>query len=146
MNIMRPDVALFGEKDFQQLVLITRMVATLNLPVKVMGVPTVREDDGLAMSSRNAYLSAQDRARASVIPRATAAAIAAAESGARAGEVIAAAEDLLERESGVEVDYVALSDPDFGPAPAEGPARLLVAAKIGAPRLLDNVALVLGQR
>jgi pantoate--beta-alanine ligase len=143
MNLMCPSHAVYGEKDFQQLALITRMVASLNLPVVVVPVPTVREPDGLAMSSRNAYLSADDRATAAVIPRATAAAVAAAESGARAGDVVAAAEQILEAEPGVELDYVALSDPEFGHAPAEGPARLLVAAKIGPPRLLDNVPLVL---
>lgn len=143
MNIMRPTHAVYGEKDFQQLALITRMVASLNLPVTVIGVPTVRESDGLAMSSRNAYLSTDDRATAAVIPRAIAAAVAAAESGARAGDVVAAAEQILEAEPGVELDYVALSGPEFGQAPAEGPARLLVAAKIGPPRLLDNVAIQL---
>lgn len=144
LNVMRPDIAIYGEKDYQQLVLIRRMVATLNLPVEVVGAPTVREADGLAMSSRNAYLSDEERAIASVIPRATAAALAAANDGAAAAEVVAAAENLLEREPGVETDYVAVVDPDFGPAPTSGPARLLVAAKVGPPRLIDNIPLVLG--
>lgn len=144
MNIMRPAMAIYGEKDFQQLALIRRMVATLNLPVEVVGAPTIRESDGLAMSSRNAYLSDEQRQVASVIPAATAAAVAAARAGASAAEVIAAAENLLDRTPGVEVDYVAVTDPDFGPAPQAGPARLLIAAKVGPPRLIDNVPLVLG--
>lgn len=144
MNIMRPSVAIFGEKDYQQLALIRRMVATLNLPVEVVGAPTVRESDGLAMSSRNAYLSEEQRQLASVIPAATAAAVAAAQAGASAAEVVAVAENLLNRAPGVQVDYVAVTDSDFGPAPQTGPARLLVAAKIGPPRLIDNVPLVLG--
>ena len=144
MNIMRPTDAIFGEKDFQQLALIRRMVATLNMPVLVVGAPTVREPDGLAMSSRNAYLSAEQRLTAAIIPRATSAAVTAAGAGADAAAVRAAAQVLLDAEPGVVVDYVVVTDPDLGPAPDYGPARLLVAAKIGPPRLLDNVPLVLG--
>ncbi len=144
MNIMRPTDAIFGEKDFQQLALIRRMTATLDLPVTVVGAPTVREPDGLAMSSRNAYLSTEQRLAAAIIPQATAAAVMAAESGAGAAEVIEAARGILDAVPGVAVDYVAVTGPDLGPAPDSGPARLLVAAKIGPPRLLDNVPLVLG--
>lgn len=146
MNIMRPTSALFGEKDYQQLALIRNMVDTLDFPLTVVGVPTVRESDGLAMSSRNTYLSEEERRTAAAIPAAISAATQAAASGASAGDVIAAAEEVLAAQEGVETDYVAITDPDFGPAPSEGPARLLIAAKIGPPRLLDNVAIVLAPR
>ena len=146
MNIMRPTSALFGEKDYQQLALIRTMVATLDFPLAVVGVPTVREEDGLAMSSRNTYLSEDERRTASAIPAAITAATAAAAAGASASDVIAAAEEILSAEAGLETDYVAITDPDFGPAPPEGPARLLIAAKVGPPRLIDNVAIVLAPR
>ncbi|MCA2215889.1 pantoate--beta-alanine ligase [Jidongwangia harbinensis] len=130
------DVAFFGEKDYQQLALIKRMVRDLEIPVGVRGVPTVREPDGLALSSRNRYLSAEHRQAALVLSRALR---AGAERDTAAG-ALAAAESVL---SGVPVDYLALTDPDLGPAPRSGPARLLVAARIGTTRLLDNVPLQL---
>lgn len=136
MSLTQPRAALFGEKDFQQLTLIRRMVTDLSLPVEVIGVPTVREPDGLAMSSRNRYLSADERAIAAAIPRALDAAEAASVDGPRAAEeaglaVIAAA-------SGVELDYLVVTDLDLGPAPEFGEARLLIAANVGSTRLLDN--------
>lgn len=136
MSLTQPRAALFGEKDFQQLTLIRRMVTDLSLPVEVIGVPTVREPDGLAMSSRNRYLSADERAIAAAIPRALDAAEAASVDGPRATEeaglaVIAAA-------SGVELDYLVVTDLDLGPAPEFGEARLLIAANVGSTRLLDN--------
>jgi pantoate--beta-alanine ligase len=130
------DVAFFGEKDYQQLALIRRMVRDLEIPVEVRGVPTVRETDGLALSSRNRYLSAEQRQYALVLSRALR---AGAEQDTAAG-ALAAARAVL---AGVEVDYLAVTDPDLGPAPASGPARLLVAARIGATRLIDNVPLLL---
>jgi pantoate--beta-alanine ligase len=138
-GIVKPEFAFFGEKDYQQLVLVQRMVADLRMGVQVIGVPTVREADGLALSSRNVYLDAQARAVAAVLP-------AALMAGARAGghghdAVLAAAGEVLAGHPGVALDYLALRGPQLGPAPARGPARLLVAATIGTARLIDNVGL-----
>lgn len=140
-GIVRPDVAVFGEKDYQQLVLIRRMVRELVMGVDVVGCPIVREADGLAMSSRNVYLGADDRARASVLHRALTAGVGAAPRGTDA--VLASARAVLDTED-VDPDYLTLTGPDLG-APVEGQeARLLVAARVGTPRLLDNIGLVLG--
>ncbi len=138
-GLLRPDVAVFGDKDYQQLVLIRRAVADLELGVEVVGVPTVREPDGLALSSRNRYLSAADRERALALSRGLRAGVAAGAGGA--GAVLAAATAEL---AGVDVDYLALRGPDLGAAPATGPARLLVAARVGGTRLIDNLPLTLG--
>ena len=142
-NIVRPDYALFGEKDYQQLVLIKRMVRDLNLEVNVIGVPIVREADGLARSSRNVYLDAEQRAAAVALS-------AALQAGARVsaggpGVVLDSARAVLDKEPGVDVDYLELRDPDLGPAPDRGAARLLVAARVGSTRLIDNVAVLLGE-
>ncbi len=141
-NIVRPAYAFFGEKDYQQLVLIKRMVRELNMDVSVIGVPTVRERDGLALSSRNAYLSAAEREHAVAL---SAALTAGAHAGVNGGQAAldAAAATLAARPE-VRVDYLELRATDLGPAPADGPARLLVAAKVGSTRLIDNVGLVLG--
>jgi pantoate--beta-alanine ligase len=141
-GLVRPDVAVFGEKDYQQLTLVRRMVADLDLGVRVAGVPTVREPDGLALSSRNSYLSTAERPRAAVLSAALRAGAAAAAGGATAA--LAAARAVLDTAEGVEVDYLALRAPDLGPAPPAGPARLLVAARVGGTRLIDNAAAVLG--
>jgi pantoate--beta-alanine ligase len=135
--LSRADRAYFGEKDFQQLALIRRMVRDLELGVEIVGVPTVREPDGLALSSRNRFLSPAERRSALVLSQALreGAAHADAESALRA------ARKILDEEPGVRVDYLALTGPDLGAPPAAGPARLLVAAKVGATRLIDNVAL-----
>lgn len=139
--LTRPDVAVFGQKDAQQLALVRRMVTDLNLDVVIEPVPTVRDDDGLATSSRNRYLSAADRAVALALPRALAAGQARAAQGATA--VLAAAGEVLGAEPALAVDYVAVVDPGtFGPAGA-GPALLVAAAKAGSTRLIDNMALVL---
>jgi pantoate--beta-alanine ligase len=143
LNLVRPDLAAFGEKDYQQLVLIRRMVADLCMPVEVVGVPTVREQDGLAKSSRNSYLSPPERATALALSRALAAGQAAGAAGARAallaaGEVLVAARDL-------ELDYLALRAPDLGEAPVEGDGRMLVAATVGRTRLIDNMPIRLGR-
>jgi pantoate--beta-alanine ligase len=140
-GLVRPDVAVFGEKDYQQLTLIRRMVSDLDLGVRVTGVPTVREPDGLALSSRNKYLSTVDRAVAARLSAALRAGAAAAGSGPAA--VLAAGHAVLAAEPGLALDYLALRAPDLAPAPAAGPARLLVAARVGATRLIDNVPLVL---
>jgi pantoate--beta-alanine ligase len=140
-GLVRPDVAVFGEKDYQQLTLIRRAVADLELGVEVIGVPTVREPDGLALSSRNRYLSDVERARALSLSRALRAGAAAAPAGA--GAVLAAATAGL-ADPGLSVDYLALRGTDLGAAPDTGPARLLVAARVGSSRLIDNTPLVLG--
>jgi pantoate--beta-alanine ligase len=135
------DIAVFGEKDYQQLTLVRRMVDDLDLRTTVVGVPTVREPDGLAMSSRNRYLSPAERAAASAIPRGAAAAVAAARDGAGATGAAAAAQSVLAAEPGLQVDYVVTRGPLLGPAPATGSARLLLAVRAGGTRLIDNVAL-----
>jgi pantoate--beta-alanine ligase len=141
LHLTRPAVAVFGQKDAQQLTLVRRMVTDLNLDVVIEPVPTVRDADGLATSSRNRYLSAADRAVALALPRALLAGQAAAGGGADA--VLAAARAVLRAQPALAVDYVALVDPGtFGPA-GTGPALLVAAARAGATRLIDNLALVL---
>ncbi|MFI7542983.1 pantoate--beta-alanine ligase [Actinoplanes sp. NPDC049599] len=140
LRLTRADLAFFGEKDFQQLALITRMVRDLELGVEIIGVPTVREADGLALSSRNRYLSAQQRTAALALSQALRE--GAAQSDAQ--RVLEAAGKILADEPGIQVDYLALTDPLLGPAPTDGPARLLVAAKVGTTRLIDNVPVLLG--
>jgi pantoate--beta-alanine ligase len=139
LNLVRPDRAYFGEKDYQQLTLIRQMAADLDLGVTVVGVTTVREPDGLALSSRNVYLSAADRAHALALSRALFAGQAAAAEGAPA--VLARATAVLGAADGVAVDYLELRGADLGEIPAQGPARLLVAARVGTTRLIDNVGL-----
>ncbi|HVW44686.1 MAG TPA: pantoate--beta-alanine ligase [Amycolatopsis sp.] len=141
-NILRPEYALFGEKDYQQLVLIKRMVADLNMPTKVIGVPTVREPDGLALSSRNVYLSDEQRADAVALSAALSAGAHAGPRGAEA--VLGAARETLAARPSIAVDYLELRGTDLGPAPVDGEARLLVAAKVGKTRLIDNAAVLLG--
>jgi pantoate--beta-alanine ligase len=141
-NIVRPDLAFFGEKDYQQLTLIRRMVRELNLDVKVVGVPTIRESDGLALSSRNAYLNSGQRAAAVALSAALAAGRHAAFDGAQAA--LKAASEVLDTQAGVDVLYLELRAPDLGPAPSTGDARMLVAAKVGTTRLIDNASVQLG--
>jgi pantoate--beta-alanine ligase len=136
-HIVAPDLAFFGEKDYQQLTLVKKMVRDLNFPLAVVGVPTVREPDGLALSSRNAYLDAADRTRAAALQRALVAGAGVSATGPDA--VLTAARDVLAAEPALAVDYLELRDPDLGPTPQSGPARLLVAARIGGTRLIDNV-------
>ena len=138
-QLTRADVTFFGEKDYQQLALVRRMVHDLDVPVEVRGVPTVREPDGLARSSRNRYLSAGERAAALVLSRA----LRAGAERTDADGALAAARAVLAEAAGVDVDYLVLTDPMLGPAPAAGPARLLVAARVGTTRLIDNVAVTL---
>ncbi|SDP95458.1 pantothenate synthetase [Actinopolyspora xinjiangensis] len=141
-NIVGPDLALFGEKDYQQLVLLRRMVRELDFPTEVQGIPIVREHDGLALSSRNRYLDERQRAAALTLSAALAAGTHAGSRGAEA--VLAAAREVLDSEPMVELDYLRLCDPELGPAPEEGEARLLVAATVGGTRLLDNALVELG--
>jgi pantoate--beta-alanine ligase len=140
-TLVRPAVGFFGEKDYQQLTLLRRMAADLDLGVAVAGVPIVRDPDGLALSSRNVYLSPDERRQALALSRALFAGRDAASCGVDA--VLRAARDILRAEPGVAVDYLELRDAELGPAPEHGPARLLVAARVGRTRLIDNVGLAL---
>jgi pantoate--beta-alanine ligase len=142
-NIVRPDFAYFGEKDYQQLVLVRRMATDLNMDVQVIGVPIVREPSGLALSSRNVYLDEQANRAAVALSAALTAGAHAGAHGAQA--VLDAANAVLATEPGVHLDYLHLRASDLGPAPTVGPARLLVAARLGSTRLIDNVALLLGE-
>jgi pantoate--beta-alanine ligase len=137
-GLVRADVAVFGQKDYQQLVLVRRMAADLCMGVEVLGAETVRQAGGLALSSRNGYLSATDREAALVLHRALRAGAAAGGDGGDA--VLAAAHAVLAEEPAVELDYLALTSPDLADPPAEGDARLLVAARVGTTRLIDNLA------
>jgi pantoate--beta-alanine ligase len=141
LNLTRPDASYFGEKDYQQLTLIRRMVADLDVPTQIVGVPTVREADGLALSSRNRYLDPAGREAARALSRALRAGAAAADAGLSADKVLAAARAELACVSGLDVDYCELTDPGLGPPPWVGPARLLVAARVGGTRLIDNAPL-----
>ncbi|MGJ0183837.1 pantoate--beta-alanine ligase [Corynebacterium glyciniphilum] len=134
--------AFFGEKDYQQLVLIQQMVTDLNLGVQVHGVPVVRESDGLAKSSRNIYLSDAERGAALSLSAALLAGAHVAEDGAEA--VLSTARQVLATSTDVEVDYLELRGLDLGEAPEKGDARLLIAARVGSTRLIDNVGVPLG--
>jgi pantoate--beta-alanine ligase len=142
LQIVRPDRVFFGEKDYQQLVLIRQMVADLNVDVVVAGVPTVREKDGLAMSSRNRYLDPTQRELAATLSAALTAGAHAAPAGGQ--PALAAARAVLDAVPGLTVDYLELRDPELGPARAGEPGRLLVAARVGSTRLLDNIAIEIG--
>jgi len=149
-QLVGPQVAVFGEKDAQQLALIRRMTEDLCLGVDIAGVPTVRDPDGLAVSSRNAYLTAAQRATALALSRALRAGRRAGESGQDA--VLAAAQQVLDEAAKAEpplaTDYLALVEPDtFTPVKPgfAGDALLLVAARVGATRLIDNTPLTLGR-
>ncbi len=138
---VRPDVALFGEKDFQQLAVIRRMVSDLNVPVKIVGVPTVREADGLALSSRNVYLSADERQRAIGLPRALDTARNAIQAGQPVSSALDEAKQALLECGFSRVDYLALVDSDtLEPLDsARGQMRLIAAAVMGSTRLIDNL-------
>ncbi|MFT4010298.1 MAG: pantoate--beta-alanine ligase [Nocardioidaceae bacterium] len=140
-GLVRPDLAVFGEKDYQQLTLIRRMVADLCLGIEIVGAETVREESGLALSSRNRYLSPAEHELALTLSRALRAGAAAGVRGADAAR--AAALEVLAGVPEVKLDYLELAAPDLGPAPRSGSARLLVAARVGTTRLLDNLPVVL---
>ncbi|HZN65040.1 MAG TPA: pantoate--beta-alanine ligase [Tepidisphaeraceae bacterium] len=142
-NIVRPDVACFGQKDFQQLRVLTAMVQTLNWPIEMVPCPTLRDPDGLAMSSRNQYLSLEERNRGLAIPRALKAAEAEYQAGVRqTNRLIATMTNILLPQH-LNIDYVAAVDPmtlknlDV----AKGPTLLAIAARVGTTRLIDNLLL-----
>jgi pantoate--beta-alanine ligase len=145
IHLTRPQLAFFGQKDAQQLLLIRRMVRDLDFDCEIVAVPTVREPDGLALSSRNRYLTALDRESALALSEALRAGEAARIRGSSA--VRRAARDVLVAEPLVQVDYLVLVDPDTlddVPEWYQGDAVLLVAAKVGTTRLIDNLPLVIG--
>lgn len=141
-GMVGPDSAVFGEKDYQQLVLISAMSRELAMGVDVYGVPTVREGDGMALSSRNRYLDAGQRLVGAALIRALRAGRAVGRDGGPA--VVSAAQAVLDSEPDLTVDYLALTDPQLGSAPESGSARLLVAARLGTTRLIDNLPITLG--
>jgi pantoate--beta-alanine ligase len=144
LHLTRPATALFGQKDAQQLALIRRMVTDLNFPVHIAAVPTVREPDGLALSSRNRFLTPAGREQALALSRALFAGRDKAADGPRA---VRAAAEAAAASAGLKADYLALIDPaDFTEASPDhtGPAVLAVAAKIGRTRLIDNIPLEFG--
>ena len=140
-NQVQPDLALFGEKDFQQLAVIRAMARDMNFGTDIIGVPTVRDADGLALSSRNAYLSADDRQAAAMLPRAMQAGVAVIHAGGNVRDALEGIEQALLAASFASVDYVSLCDAvTLAPLEkADRPARLLVAARIGSTRLIDNL-------
>jgi pantoate--beta-alanine ligase len=145
LNMCAPDVAFFGQKDYQQAVVIRRVVRDLDLPVRIAVCPTVREPDGLALSSRNAYLNPEERRQASGINRALSAAVEAAGTGAGRAEVRDAALGVL-RASGIEPEYVEVLRADDLSAPRWEPGERLVvavAAQLGRARLIDNTLIEL---
>jgi pantoate--beta-alanine ligase len=147
LNMVGPDIAYFGQKDAQQAIVIRKLVRDLDMPVRIEVCPTVREPDGLALSSRNAYLSARERERALGLSRALRAAEAAvAEGTIAADDVLAVAREQLQ-EAGIEPDYLELrSAQDLAPVErVNGSTLLAVAAQVGRARLIDNTILTEGQ-
>ncbi|WP_403022641.1 pantoate--beta-alanine ligase [Salinibacterium sp. GXW1014] len=149
-NIVQPDVAVFGQKDAQQVFLVTQMVDDLDLPVRIDVAPIVREEGGLALSSRNQYLSQTDAAAALSLSKALAAVadVAAGFRGGRASAAIAAGREVLEAEPHASVDYLDIVNPaTFTPVPDEfrGEALAIVAARFGTTRLIDNRAVTFGE-
>jgi pantoate--beta-alanine ligase len=145
LNMVQPHLALFGEKDYQQLLVIRRLVEDLAVPVEILGMPTVRESDGLAMSSRNGYLSAQERRRAPALHRALAAAAASLRAGQAIPHVELAATQAL-AESGLRPDYLSVRRSDDLADPGKDDRELVIlgAAYLGRARLIDNLRLVRG--
>jgi pantoate--beta-alanine ligase len=141
-NQVRPDIAVFGEKDWQQLAIIRRMATDLDMDIEIAGVPTQREDDGLARSSRNAYLTPAERKAAVALPRALGAAAKAIESGGEVSGALETATAALRNAGFAKIDYVALVDAStLAPLDRlDREARLLAAARIGKTRLIDNLA------
>jgi pantoate--beta-alanine ligase len=137
-GLVRPDLACFGEKDWQQLQVVRRMVDDLVLPVTIMGVPTVREPDGLAMSSRNRFLNPAERAVAPRLHACLCQVATALRTGAASETALAAGEAELARH-GLRVDYLALVDATLQPTSEVDDARLIAAARLGPIRLLDNI-------
>lgn len=147
MNLTRPDVAYFGQKDAQQVIAIRTMCRDLNVPVDISVVPTVRDADGLALSSRNVFLSPQQRADALVLSRALRAADAAATSGASAADVVATGRAVLAEVPAVVPDYLDALDPASAQPVAgdyRGEVVIAVAARVGETRLIDNIVTTIG--
>ena len=142
LNIVHPDRAFFGEKDYQQLTLIRQMAVDLNLGIQIVGVPIVREPDGLAMSSRNRYLTEVEREQAGALSAALLAGMYGAGEGSAAA--LDAARAVLDEVPAIGLDYLEVRDPMMGPAPSVGMARMLVAGRLGRTRLLDNIAIDIG--
>jgi pantoate--beta-alanine ligase len=142
LNVVRPDRAFFGEEDYQQLTLIRQMVADLDVDTQIVGVPIVREPDGLAMSSRNRYLSVDEREQAGALSAALLAGMYAAGEGPAAA--LDAARAVLDEVPAIDVEYLVVRDPMMGPVSSEGAARMLVAGRLGGTRLLDNIAIDIG--
>ncbi|HEX2781877.1 MAG TPA: pantoate--beta-alanine ligase [Gemmatimonadaceae bacterium] len=143
-NIVQPDVAVFGQKDVQQATLVRAMVEDLAIPVEIVVAPTTREADGLAMSSRNSYLGADDRRRATILSRALFAIRDAYRHGERRAEsLLSRARTVLDTEPGVSIDYVALADgATLEPVESADDATVaMIAARVGKTRLIDNVVL-----
>lgn len=139
-----PDLAVFGEKDFQQLAVIRQLTRDLDLPITIAGGPTLREDDGLAMSSRNVYLSDEERATAPLLQRVLSEAAAAITAGEDAEGVLKYGRERI-TQGGFALDYLEWRDAtSLGPASRDKASRLLVAAKIGRTRLIDNVGVPAG--
>ena len=145
-NLVQPRVAAFGKKDFQQLLVIRELVRQFNLPVDIVAGDTLREADGLAMSSRNAYLGASERIQAAALQRELAAVVAAVQAGGRDFEALAATAASRLKMAGWRVDYVAVRDAATLQAPTRGSTRLVIlgAAWLGKTRLIDNIELALG--
>jgi pantoate--beta-alanine ligase len=146
-NIVQPDVAVFGQKDVQQATLIRAMVRDLNFPIRVIVAPTVREADGMALSSRNAYLTPGERAQAQLLSRALFAMRRAFEGGERTSAALeSVGRRVVDADPAVRVEYLAVVDPGtLEPAPiAAGDSIAAIAARIGTTRLIDNVILGAG--
>ena len=145
LHLASPDVLYMGEKDYQQLVIVRRMVRDLGLPVRVAGCPTVREADGLAMSSRNAYLSAEERGEAARLHRALQAGAACASRGDSLARVLRAMRGEVRRIPGVVIDYLEVVDADtlLRPRRFKGRLRLLGAIRLRSTRLIDNIPLLM---
>ncbi len=141
-NAVHPDRAFLGEKDYQQLVLIRQMVTDLNLSIQVVGVPIVREPDGLAKSSRNRYLDPVQREQAGALSAALLAGAHEASKGT--ASALEAAIAVLDAVPALEVEYLEVRNPKLRPATGKGAGRLLVAARLGRTRLIDNIALDIG--
>jgi pantoate--beta-alanine ligase len=143
-NIVLPDVAVFGQKDLQQAALVRAMVRDLNMPLDIVVAPIVREDDGIAMSSRNRYLNDADRKKATVLSRALKAVKQAFDSGEKSvAKLESIGDEVLETEADVKPDYLAVIDRDtfVSPASADDRSSVIVAARVGTTRLIDNMSL-----
>ena len=163
VNLVRPDVALYGQKDAQQLAVLRTVFAQLDIPVRVHAVPIVRAEDGVALSSRNQYLSDDERARACALSRSLRRGVEVAEAGAEPVAIVAQCRAVIEAEGGIDLDYIALVDAgtfeilagtesvpvgegaDAPTVAADGTrqGRLLIAAKVGTTRLIDNMEVAL---